>query len=666
MSVKFRLLGAALLLPIILSACDWGTSRMLPPDPDERDPRIGFAPPADRLSRHRLANGIRVLVLPEVADNMPASQFVHATLRLDVGANADPVGMEGLAEKTAMAVWAGLPGLGFSIEFDVHVAADWTDFSFRAPQKSLETALSYLHFGLAEAEFDADRLQLAEARQAGAPVYAPTMLEQAVQAYAQQPVAATTIPVAAMRRFYAEHYGSRHAIFAVTAQRGSQWLDAVAATLGEWLPQPALPNPGSSTASDWQPKVWIQHHAGAAGWLAFAPAPRWDHPDMAGLLVSQQLLQNEQWTIQWRAGYSTPGWFLAAPHGNQTPNPDHWRMLLNYLNTADATLAQASEAQLQRAMDQASSLLQHPDGSPAQRLRQALLLEYHGYPRNFVDLMQWSISKLSLDDVRSAVRRQLRPLALSFYGQSPLPLDVAAFEPFGETQVTGEAQATEAAPAAALEPKPMEVDESKTMENLVDELLAAHGGNLAWQAADLFTLDLRRVSHSGKPPSRAQLVFAWPESLRYQTTAARSNAVVVNGDSGWLISSNGSRSLSLNEIGDWHDLRQVLLAPLLMGIARGTAVINERDPSSGNLVVSLNTGRSVELRLNGAGRVEQLRAPNWRVEYLSYQQADGLWLPQKLHFYSGESSSRWEQWELSEWHLNPPRQTDWFEPPSDF
>jgi len=163
------------------------------------------------------------------------------------------------------------------------------------------------------------------------------------------------------------------------------------------------------------------------------------------------------------------------------------------------------------------------------------------------------------------------------------------------------------------------------------------------------------------------MIFAWPDSLRYQSAAARSNAVVVNGDRGWLNAGSGSRSLTDHEIDDWHDLRQVLLVPVLMEIARGTAVINERDPSTGHLVVSLNSGRSIELRLNSAGRVEQMRAPNWRVDYLNHQMTDGLWVPQNLNFHgAGSSKTGWEQWALSDWSLNPARQAGWFEPPSGF
>lgn len=664
MHVKHRYLVAALLLPLTLSACDWGSTRLQPPDPDDLGPRVAHAPPADRLARHRLANGIRVLLLPEVDLDLPASQFVHATLRLDIGSNADPQGMAGLAHKTALAVWAGFPSSDRSIEYHVVVGEEWTDFSFKAPQQSLGTALSYLHFGLAEAEFHSDHMQLAEAALAANVDTEPSLLQTALQASAQSQIVDAAIPTTAVRRFYAEHYGSRNALLAITAQRGSAWLDVVEQTLGQWPSQPGLSATDLAGSSQpWQQGVWLQGESDQAAWLAFAPAPRWDHPDVAALMVGQRLLQSEQWTVQWRPGYSRPGWFLAAPHTLEEPNAERWQGLKSYLQSADATLAQTVEADLQRAMEQASGTLQAGDGSATQRLRQALLLEFHGYPRNFVDLMQWQISKLKIDDVRAAVRRHLRPQLLSYYGQSPSALEVQNFQGFGD--------AHQARPAAVIEDAVEEEDEGISTlvetidsESLAAQLLNAHGGVQAWQALDVITVQLRRTSQSGKPPSRAELILSWGDQLRYQSLAASGNAVVLNGEEGWLSTASSSRYLSQSELRDWHDLRQVLLTSILMEIARGSAVIHDRIADGNTVAVLLESGRSLEVVVNASGRISELRAPHWRVEYPQYQQSGGLWLPKELRFYSSlESKSRFELWELEQWHINPPRKADWFEPP---
>lgn len=687
---KYRLLGAVLLLPIILSACDWGTSRIKPPNPDDLGPRIGLAPPADRLARHRLANGVRVLVLPAGDQDQPNSQFVHGTLRLSVGSNSDPEGMPGLAEYTALAVWAGLPASDSSLHYSVDVAPQWTDFSFRAPRQSLNTALSYLHFGLAEAEFDAERILQAQQRLAESAARPPDLLQQALTAFVQRKLGvadASSIPVAAVRRFHAEHYGSRNAIFAVSPQRGSTWLDAVADTLGQWQPQPARePQAPTAQPATWKSKALFHADAMPIAWLAFAPAPRWDHPDMAALLVAQRLLQNEKWQLEWRAGYATAGWFVAAPRTNGEPALSEWQALIDYLTAADQRIADISDAEFESAGSQATSALYPSDGSSAARLNQALLLEFHDYPRNFLELVDWSISKLSRADVRSAVRRHLRPQSLRFYAQCAGDTDLQAFRSLGDVGWVQRAPVLGVAPDSGIVPSQQRVEANRDLtessspqpeqvdSNWASQILDAHGGADAWQAADLLTVDLLRMGHHGKPPSRAELVLAWPESLRYQTRVSRNNAVFVNGDSGWWIGGNGDRPLSAGECEDWHNLRMVLLASVLMEMARGTAVIHDQAEATQGLQVMLNSGRTLELRLNDAGRVGELRASGWRVEYLSHKQFADLWLPRKLHFYVSPSSStpnranraasQWEQWELQNWQINPPRQAHWFEPPA--
>ncbi len=704
MLVKYRYFLAALLLPVLLTACDWGTSRLQPPDPEEPTPLVGHTPPADRLSRHRLGNGVTVLVLPDAARGGNEQSFVYGRLRLPVGSAADPEGQEGLALWTAHAVRSALPG--GRLHYEVEVDAAWTDFTFRAPKQTLETALSYLHFALVEAEFDAERIAVVEQELLQNPPPPPSLLEQAIAAFAQPKVypvsAKLTAPVgSAMRRFYAEHYGSRDAILAISPQRGSDWLDAVSATLGRWQPQPAdSVATGQIHEASWQPRGLLQADEQQRDWIGFAPGLRWDHPDMAALMVAEVLLLNTNWKMHWQGGYQQPGWFTLQPIADSDlPIAEQWQQSLQQLKDADRMLAARSQVELERALVQASNRLFSGDGSMPSQLSEALLLEFNGYPRNFADLMEWSISKLQLDDVRAAVRRHLRPDQLRFYAHCTRQTDLQLFESVGEVGWVGGRPQVALVDGVAGEPLgPVEGDEDRADEidpleqaepttpllvgeAWADQILQAHGGRNGWQAADLFTVRLRRTAHNGKAPSSADLVLAWPDALRYRTTAASGNVVVVRGDHGWLQNAQRNRTLDRHERGYWRDFRNVLLSSVLMELARGDAQITESLMSGDGLQLHLKSGRSLGLKIGDDSRIAQIHMAGMRVDYQSYQQVHGLWLPTRLHLFvtpsqaaapgwGGSSANRskprqWEQWDFTAWQVNPPRQAHWFEAPAD-
>ena len=240
-----RRLCLGLFLLILLGSCDWGTSRLQPDKTDPRTPLVGMSPPVDRLARHRLENGMAVLVLPPRSSSRGNSQIVHGCLRVETGWHADPEEWPGLAQLTANVVLAGLPGQqntpsassagGHTIHhFQADVQAQWTDFYFRTSAQTLQAALGYLYQGIAETEFAPEQMQQALWRLRQTELQSDSsLLDGARRAYPSYELASDhslqapsmTIPASAVRRFYAEQYGSRNAVLALSHQKANTgWM----------------------------------------------------------------------------------------------------------------------------------------------------------------------------------------------------------------------------------------------------------------------------------------------------------------------------------------------------------------------------------------------------------------------------------------------------------
>ncbi len=706
-----RRLRLGLFLLLLLGSCDWGSSRLQPDKTDQRTPLIGMSPAADRLARHRLENGMAVLVLPPPTSSRSAaanSQIVHGCLRVETGWHADPEEWPGLAQLTANVVLAGLPAQqaapsmsgtgGHAIHhFQADVQAQWTDFYFRTSAQTLRAALGYLYQGIAETEFAPEQMDRAMQRMRQTEKPSNTgLLEDARRAYPGYELASDhslqapsmAIPASAVRRFYAEQYGSRNAILALSHQNAnSNWMDSVASTLGGWRPQAASRAEGTGFERD-SNTIVIVAPGQQNDWMALASGLRWDHPDMPALLVAGRLLSNANWQLEWQGGYRHAGRFVAQGQSSSNAMSERLEAFMHHLGSADVALQSCTDEQLQAAVR--SATLEVVRSSPAikDRLERALDLEYFGYPRNFDELLEWSLSRLSKKEVIAATRRHLRTSQLRFFlrGESDQVrsqlvllqfLDAPSAEEsvlLTEPQAEQPSQATIGAEETA--ERAASVD---TGQGWSARILQAHGGVAAWQGAALFATQLRRQGYNGRAPSEAQVILENPNRLRYQAFKGsnqklmNSSVVVVNDEGGWQKNGDRVRTLMASERHSWNEFAMALLPTLLMELARGNLLARDLAAGTAGVELTSSSGISFELHCLGNGQIERLRCPNLMVQYLGFQTVNGLKLPARLSVTTRSENLEYpaptkgkadsETWQLFQWQVNPPRQPNWFDRP---
>jgi zinc protease len=240
-------------------------------------------------------------------------------------------------------------------------------------------------------------------------------------------------------------------------------------------------------------------------------------------------------SARWGAAYDYPGSFVAASSTKSESTVETVRAIVQEIERI--AREPVTEEELRLAKDGIlNSFVFNFDGK-GEIVSRLMTYDYYGYPRDFLQEYQKSVEHVSVEDVRRAAAKHLRP-------ESLVVLAVGRDDDFDAPLSTlGEVRTIDIAiPEPAVEAPPSGAGDAVLGEEIVKKF--ADSAGLSIQGFRLEG-ESEIQTQQGTLPARFQIDFEAPDRYREATTLPFGEIVtVLAGDSAWATTPRGTTDLS--------------------------------------------------------------------------------------------------------------------------